>query len=142
MTPTEKLGNARTVTLDTVTVTALQWHTSIANETFHMAKKPPAKKDWTPEYIKYRIRSKFASMSALAVLCGLHPTVIRRTLRVPYPKVERVIAEALGTTPADIWPSRYDPELLRTNWRLWRRLSNVNSSTAAASPLVENDQAD
>ena len=106
-----------------------------------MAKKPPAKKDWTNEYIKYRIRSQFRSMTAMAGCYGLDPSVIRRTLQVPYPKVERVIAKALGTTPADIWPSRYDPELRRTNPRLWRRFSNVNCSTACAAPLVETDQA-
>lgn len=107
-----------------------------------MAKKTPAKKDWTSEYIKYRIRSQYRSMTALAGCYGLDPSVIRRTLQVPYPKVERVIAKALGTTPAVIWPSRYDPELLRTNPRLWRRFSNVDSSTSADQALVENDQGD
>lgn len=107
-----------------------------------MPRKRPAKQDWTNEFIKYRLRSQFGSMTAMAGCYGLDPSVIRRTLQVPYPKVERVIAAALGTTPAEIWPSRYDPELLRTNWRLWRRLSNLQSSTAEPSPLVETEQAD
>lgn len=104
-----------------------------------MPKKPPAKKDWTSEYIKYRLRSQFGSMTAMAGCYGLHPSTIRLALRVPYPKVERVIAEALGTTTTEIWPSRYDPELLRTNRLLWRRLSNLKSSTAEAAPLVKTD---
>ncbi len=106
-----------------------------------MPRKPPAKKDWTSEYIKYCIRSQYGSMVALAHRSALDPSVIKRALRVPYPKVERVIAAALGKTPQDIWPSRYDPELLRTNHRLWRRLSNLQSSSAPSAVLVETDQA-
>ncbi|WP_300335570.1 helix-turn-helix domain-containing protein [Accumulibacter sp.] len=105
-----------------------------------MAKKPAPKKDWTREYIKYRLRSEYGSMVAFAIQKGLNPDVIKRALHVPYPKVERVIASALGATPVEIWPSRYDPELLRSNWRLWRRLVNVQSSTAAKPALVETDQ--
>lgn len=107
-----------------------------------MPKKPARKQDWTSEYIKYRIRAQFGSMVALAVASGLDPSVVKRALRVPYPKVERVIATALGSTPPEIWPSRYDPETLRTNHRLWRRLSNLQSSTAHHQSLVETDQAD
>lgn len=104
-----------------------------------MAKKPP-RKDWSKEFLKYRIRSAYGSMVALAARSGVDPSVIKRALYVPYPKAERVIAEALGVSPADIWPSRYDPDLLRANHRLWRRLANLQSSTAAPGALVETDQ--
>jgi len=80
-------------------------------------------------------------MVAMAGCYGLDPSVIKRALSVPYPKVERTIAIALGTTPEAIWPSRYDPELLRTNRRLWRRLGNLKSISAADAALVETDQA-
>lgn len=108
-----------------------------------MPRRPAAKlkPDWSREYIKYRIRAKYGSMVALAGCYGLDPSVIKRALRVPYPKVERTIAVALDTSPEDIWPSRYDPELLRTNRRLWRRLGNRKSSSAADAALVETDQA-
>jgi lambda repressor-like predicted transcriptional regulator len=115
---------------------------SISNETFDMPTKPPRKQDWTSEYIKYCIRSKYGSMVALAVTHGMDPSVIKRALRVPYPKVEAVIAAAIGSRPEVIWPSRYDPELLRTNHRLWRRVINLKHSTADAPALVETDQAD
>jgi Ner family transcriptional regulator len=108
-----------------------------------MPRRPAAKlkPDWSREYIKYRIRAQYGSMVAMAGCYGLDPSVIKRALSVPYPKVERTIAIALGTTPEAIWPSRYDPELLRTNRRLWRRLGNLKSISAADAALVETDQA-
>lgn len=107
-----------------------------------MPRKTARQADWTSEYIKYRIRAQYGSMVALARTHGMDPSVIKRALRVPYPKVEAVIAAALGSRPEDIWPSRYDAELLRTNHRLWRRLINLKSSTAGSPALVETDQAD
>ena len=94
-----------------------------------MAKKPTAPQDWTREYIKYRIREVFGSMAAMARCYGLHPSVIKRALGVPYPKVDRVIAMALREDPATIWPSRYHRDVPAGNPRLWRRWINVKSTT-------------
>lgn len=94
-----------------------------------MDKKPNAAQDWTKEYIKYRIRSLFGSMTAMAHCYGLHPGVIRRALSVPYPKVDRVIAKALNEHPATIWPSRYNRDVPAGNPRLWRRWINVKINT-------------
>jgi Ner family transcriptional regulator len=94
-----------------------------------MAKKTNAPKGWSKAYIKYRICDMFGSMTNLAHCYGVHPAVIRRALRVPYPKAERVIARALGVHPTDIWPSRYDRDELVSNPRLWRRWINVKSTT-------------
>ena len=94
-----------------------------------MAKKTTAPKDWTKEYIKYRIRELFGSMTDMAHCYGLHPSVIRRALRVPYPKVDRVIAKALGEHPSTIWPSRYSRDVPAGNPRLWRRWINVKINT-------------
>jgi Ner family transcriptional regulator len=101
-----------------------------------MPKKPPAVKDWTNEFIKFRLRTTFGSMTAMAHCYGLHPSVIRRALRVPYPKVERVIAKALGVSAPDIWPSRYNRAELTKNPRLWRRWVNVKPSTDAPQDKV------
>jgi Ner family transcriptional regulator len=102
---------------------------SISNRSTDMAKKTTAPKDWTKEFIKYRISEMFGTMTDMAHCYGLHPSVIRRALRVPYPKVDRVIARALGEHPATIWPSRYAHATLENNPRLWRRWINVESTT-------------
>lgn len=103
-----------------------------------MAKKTTAPKDWTKEFIKYRISEMFGSMTDMAHCYGLHPSVIRRALRVPYPKVDRVIAKALGEHPADIWPSRYNRHECASNPRLWRRWICVKTSTPDADVDVNS----
>lgn len=102
-----------------------------------MVKKPSAQQDWTKEYIKYRIRELFGSMTDMAHCYGLHPSVIRRALRVPYPKVDRVIARALRVEPSEIWPSRYAHEVTAGNPRLWRRWINVKPTTDDDGAPVE-----
>ena len=104
-----------------------------------MVKKPNAAQDWTKEYIKYRIRELFGSMTDMAYCYGLHPSVIRRALRVPYPKVDQVIARALREHPATIWPSRYAHAEVAGNPRLWRRWINVEDSTAVADDKVNHE---
>ncbi len=107
-----------------------------------MAKKSTAPKDWTKEYIKYRIRELFGSMTDMAHCYGLHPSVIRRALRVPYPKVDRVIAKALGEEASTIWPSRYSRDVPAGNPRLWRRWINVKINTDEASDEVSSKLTD
>lgn len=104
-----------------------------------MAKKTTVTKDWTKEFIKYRISEMFGTMTAMAHCYGLHPSVIRRALRVPYPKVDRVIAKALGVHPADIWPSRYSRDELVSNPRLWRRWINVKVTTDDVTGNVSSE---
>jgi len=94
-----------------------------------MAKKTTAQKDWTKEYIKYRIRELFGSMTAMAHCYGLSLGLVRQAIRIPSPSVDRVIAKALGEHPATIWPSRYNHATLENNPRLWRRWINVESTT-------------
>lgn len=106
-----------------------------------MAKKTTVTKDWTKEFIKYRICEMFGSMTDMAHCYGLHPSVIRRALRVPYPKVDRVIAKALGVHPADIWPSRYNRDELASNPRLWRRWINVKVTTGDVTENVSSEGA-
>ena len=103
-----------------------------------MAKKPNPPKDWTKEYIKYRICEMFGSMTAMAHCYGLHPSVIRRALRVPYPKVDRVIAKALREHPSTIWPSRYSHDVPAGNPRLWRRWINVKINTDDGGSPVDS----
>lgn len=106
-----------------------------------MAKKSNAPKDWTREYIKFRIAEMFGSMSAMARCYGLHYSVIPRALRVPYPKVDRIIAKGLGVHPAEIWPSRYSRESCEGNPRLWRRWINVKTTTDNPSDAVSSEAA-
>ena len=50
---------------------------------------------------------KGKSLSQLGIENGLAKTTVRNALDKPYPKGEQIIADALGLSPAEIWPSRY-----------------------------------
>ncbi|WP_249269987.1 helix-turn-helix domain-containing protein, partial [Salmonella enterica] len=39
---------------------------------------------------------------------GLSPDSLRNVFTRSWPRAERIIADALGITPQEIWPSRYD----------------------------------
>lgn len=53
------------------------------------------------------VRKSGTSISALSVKAGLRPTTLNNALERRYPKGEKIIADAVGLTPKDIWPSRY-----------------------------------
>lgn len=51
------------------------------------------------------------SLAALSREAGLSSSTLANALNRPWPKGEKIIADALETDPARIWPSRYyDPQ--------------------------------
>jgi Ner family transcriptional regulator len=68
-------------------------------------------RDWHTAEIREAIKKRGLSLSRLSVANGYHPTAVGKALRRPWPRVEQIIAAALGETPQTIWPSRYDPEI-------------------------------
>lgn len=64
--------------------------------------------DMHPEDIKAAIRKTGATLTSLAEQHGYSESAVRRTLRVRWPAIERIIANRLGMQPEDIWPSRYE----------------------------------
>jgi Ner family transcriptional regulator len=67
----------------------------------------PAPKDWHNADIKAALEKKGINLAYLSRQNGLHPITISKALQFSYPKGERVIAEALGLRPEEIWPSRF-----------------------------------
>ncbi|HDL7929562.1 TPA: helix-turn-helix domain-containing protein [Yersinia enterocolitica] len=47
------------------------------------------------------------SLSALSRDSGLSSGTLANALTRPWPKGEMIIAEAIGITPQEIWPSRF-----------------------------------
>ena len=64
--------------------------------------------DWHPEDIKAAIRKRGITTSQLSRSNGLAESTLRNVFRHHWPKGEKIIAEFLGLTPRDIWPSRYE----------------------------------
>jgi Ner family transcriptional regulator len=69
--------------------------------------KKPALTDWHPADIICGLWKRGTSVHRLSRQNNYAPTALHIALRRPWPKAERLIAEALGVTPQDIWPSRY-----------------------------------
>lgn len=54
------------------------------------------------------------SLRQLSIDNGLHPDTLKHVLYKPWPKAERIIAQALEKNPWEIWPSRYQEKSGRT----------------------------
>lgn len=66
-----------------------------------------SKKDMHRAYIVAAIQERGKTLSQLSVEAGLHPRTLGNALDRKYPKGERIIADFIGLSPAQIWPSRY-----------------------------------
>ncbi|MGH1460962.1 MAG: helix-turn-helix domain-containing protein [Neptuniibacter sp.] len=73
------------------------------------ARSSTQKSDWHREDIKAAIRKKSEmSVAAFAKQSGYkNPATFYNVFKMPYPKIERIIAELLEVEPYVIWPSRY-----------------------------------
>lgn len=69
-------------------------------------KNPAHRREW----IKYQLGLRGLTLAEL----GRRHNVIRNTIYVamtrPYPRMERIIAHAIGAQPQQIWPERYRPD--------------------------------
>lgn len=63
--------------------------------------------DMHPADILAALKKKGLSMAQLSRNNGLASGTLSNTLRIHWPKGERIIAEALGREVTEIWPSRY-----------------------------------
>lgn len=63
--------------------------------------------DWHPADIVAALRKQGWSLRRLSVHHGYQPTGLANALGRPYPRAERLVAEAIGVPPETIWPSRY-----------------------------------
>lgn len=71
--------------------------------------KKPAHKDWHPSDIKAAVDKAGWSLRQLGFAHGYTgDSSFSEVFRRPWPKVEGIIAEAIGREAREIWPSRYD----------------------------------
>ncbi len=60
------------------------------------------------EWIKFQLRVRGSSLSAVAREMGVSRHATNLALSKSYPRMERAIADKLGTEPRIIWPERYN----------------------------------
>lgn len=63
--------------------------------------------DWHRADIVAALHKQGLSLSQLSLAAGLSASTLRNALRTPYPRAERIIAQAIGIPASEIWPSRY-----------------------------------
>jgi Ner family transcriptional regulator len=63
--------------------------------------------DWHRADVISALKKKGLSLASLSRAHGLHSGSLYNALMRPWPKGERIIAQALGLNAVDIWPSRY-----------------------------------
>jgi Ner family transcriptional regulator len=63
--------------------------------------------DWHPEEIKAAVRMRETNLEQLSLTNGLKSHACRHALRHPHFDGEMAIAELLGLSPRQIWPSRF-----------------------------------
>ncbi|EGT3609578.1 helix-turn-helix domain-containing protein [Morganella sp. B601] len=70
-------------------------------------KNPTNGSDWHRADIIAALKKRGTSLARVSRDAGLNSRTLNNALDRPWPKGERLIAEAIGVTPAAIWPSRY-----------------------------------
>jgi Ner family transcriptional regulator len=72
------------------------------------SKQPETPDDWHPADVLAALKKRGQSLAGLSVAHGYHPTAAGKALKRPWPAMEAIIATAIGLTPVQIWPNRYD----------------------------------
>ena len=111
------------------------------NTTARRKKQAPAsREDWHPADIVAALRKAGWSLRRLSVHHGYYPTAMSRVTQSPWPKGERLIAEAIGIQPEEIWPERHAKRLERVARRDRRvaegRASRPRRRSANPSPTA------
>ena len=70
----------------------------------------PLDQDQRREWIKYQLRVRGSSLSAIARELGVSRHAPRLALVRPYPRMEQAIADKLDMEPLQLWPERYDTD--------------------------------
>ncbi|TGY48053.1 transcriptional regulator [Rodentibacter caecimuris] len=69
--------------------------------------KNTAQNDWHRADIIAALKKQGWSLRALAHECNLSYSTLKSALDKPYPKMERIIASAIGVPPEIIWAERF-----------------------------------
>lgn len=106
-------------------------------DTLHDAKKASLQ-DWHPADIVAALRKRGWSLRRLSMYHGYSQGALKMALAGPWPQAERLIAEALGTRPERIWPSRYDRHGQPNRGR---KLRGPRTNVTPRYPISQGDSA-
>lgn len=84
------------------------------NELDNTTKKLISDPDKRRAWIKYRVHLTGRSMAQVAAAAGVKRSCLYSVFLKPYPRMEMVIATAIGLTPQVLFPERYNEDGLPT----------------------------
>lgn len=70
--------------------------------------KKPVPQDWHKADIVAAVHKRGTSLQRVSRQHRYHPNALHMALHRPWPKAERIIADIIGVSPQEIWPSRYN----------------------------------
>ncbi len=76
------------------------------NRTKTLLQDPTKRRAW----IKYQIQMQGLSMAQVAASAGVSRSCLYSVFDKTYPRMEKVLADAVGLEPAELWPERYDAD--------------------------------
>jgi len=103
--------------------------------------------DWHPADIQAALKKAGWSYARISRVNKYARGTANNAIRTPWPRMEKLIADAIGTTPQEIWPSRYNEDGTPKSGRGQRGLGRykrkastpaTNSSTARRRRNVES----
>jgi len=98
-----------------------------------MAKKRSTPADWHGADIVAALRKAGTSLRQLSLGNNWSENTLKTAMIRPYPEGEQIIAEALGVTPQEIWPSRYNPDgTPKRKLRMYKPRKRVQQATELA----------
>ncbi len=85
-------------------------------------------------WVKYQIHMQGRTMSAVADEAGVKRQTLYQAFQRSYPRMEKIIADAVGLEPAVLWPERYDEHGLPL-YRMGRpKRARLNKCTSKRKP--------
>ncbi|MGC6388129.1 helix-turn-helix domain-containing protein [Ewingella sp. S1.OA.A_B6] len=84
------------------------------------------KENWHQADIIAALRKKGTTLAAVSRGAGLSSSTLANALSRPWPKGERIIADAIGIHPSMIWPNRYFDAA--TSQRIERKMRAPNKN--------------
>lgn len=105
-------------------------------------KKQPLE-DWHKADIVAALHKRGYSLRQLSVAQGFAPTSLSNVLHRQVPSWQKIIADVIGVSPLEIWPSRYDEDGQSLDGRKKPKQLNNNtlSQSGKGKKLGGNDHA-
>lgn len=96
---------------------------------------------WDRHAIVAEIKRRYGTLTKLAARIGTTRAEISAALCDPYPKVDALIAAALGVPVHVLWPDRYHPSGSRRTSRCKSNATRPRSASQKSSRPVDMDTA-